>query len=339
VLAAQTERAGYISSAVTSTGERLTVGLSLEGDALFSVPATAHSHGAAAHPNGLEIAVADRRYGQSVQILSRGTGEPLANLTPENGRSFQGHCTFLNSGKTLCATEADYGSGEGWISFWDADRGYLKIGETPSGGLGAEDVVALDDVNLLVSNTGLQTSPLTALEKRNLNTMTPNLTFMTPEGEITRQVTLPNTLQQQAIRHLDVSNSGQIAFSMTGEAGDTSTPYFGLQSADGPAQIIALPADPLVRGMSENARAVFSIDGAQVAIALPDRDRVYILETQTLRLLLSWHYEGVQGIAPRFGGGFLVSGADGRLYSLQTDSVTLIRQSQSAWTGLLTALF
>lgn len=335
---AQTAKAAFVSRARTGEGEEFLVGLDVSGDELFAVAIPEGTHSAAGHPSRTDLVLIDHRHGVRARVMDRATGETLQALQAERGMHFQGYGAYAPDGSRFYTSEVSFGAGDGWIGIWDAANGYARLGKIESGGTGPEGVATLSDGSLVVAHSGVQTSPLTGTEKLNIETMEPSVTTLTPEGALLAQTILPASLAKHAIRYIDGNGAGQIAFSMNAESGDRTIPYFGLKTTDGPARLIALPADPEMRGPSEAAQVVFNVDGSQIAVVLPDRNRLHILSSDGVSLLLSWQYEGIQSAAPQPDGGFLVSGSDGRLYGLTEGSVTLIRQSRRSWIGPLTAL-
>lgn len=61
-------------------------------------------------------------------------------LTPPEGRQFNGHGAFSADGKALFTSEQRSDTSEGVIGVWDAEAGYTRYDEFPSGGIGPHDL-------------------------------------------------------------------------------------------------------------------------------------------------------------------------------------------------------
>ncbi len=215
-------RPAFLAAAQDGAGGCWLHGLGADGSSRFRLPLPARGHAAAAHPERAEAVAFARRPGHFAIVLDCATGETRARLVPPEGRMFNGHGAFTADGRWLLTSEVVGETSEGLLGVWDAEAGYARTGEVRTGGLGPHDVKRLADGNLVVANGGLRTDPD---DRTNLNvdTMEPNLTYMSADGTILEQARLARELHQNSIRHLALAPDGSVAFAMQW-AGDPALP-------------------------------------------------------------------------------------------------------------------
>jgi hypothetical protein len=205
----------YLSAGMKPNGSYVLCGLALDGSITFELPLPARGHAAAAHPTAPEAVAFARRPGTYAIVLDCSTGTAKAKLTAPTGRHFYGHGAFSADGELLFTTENDYESARGVVGIWNARGGYERLGETWSGGTGPHDIKLMPDgETLVVANGGIETHPDTGRAKLNLPTMRSNLSYLSTEGVIKAQMELGPEHQRNSIRHLAVSDNGDVAFAM-----------------------------------------------------------------------------------------------------------------------------
>jgi len=134
------------------------------------------------------------------------------------GRHFYGHGVYAPDGQTLYATENDIVNARGVIGVYDArpGRGYARIGEFDSGGIGPHDMALMPDGHTLcVANGGLQTHPDFGKTILNLATMRSSLAYFNRHtGQAlethTLEHVLPATWRHLSLRHLAVDAAGAV---------------------------------------------------------------------------------------------------------------------------------
>lgn len=216
-------RPGYLSAGTTGEQNWL-FGLSAEGQAVFRIPLPARGHAAAAHPHRPEAVAFARRPGTFAVVLDCLTGQAVAELNSPIGRHFYGHGVFSADGTILLTTENDYENAKGVISLWDASRGYRRVGEIPSHGVGPHDIQRLPETDTFaVANGGIETHPDHGREKLNLPTMRPNLSYVSLDGDLLDQLELSADQHLSSIRHLAVAGDGTVAMGMQWQGEETPT--------------------------------------------------------------------------------------------------------------------
>ena len=158
-------------------------GLAPDGQIVFRIPLPARGHAAAAHPIRPEAVGFARRPGTFALVIDCARGQIAHRLTPPEGRQFNGHGAFSADGAWLFTSEVIAETSQGRIGVWHAARGYARIDEWPSHGIGPHELRRMGDGTLVVANGGIQTDP-TDRRKLNLDTMRPNLTYLSAEGAL-----------------------------------------------------------------------------------------------------------------------------------------------------------
>ncbi|MFV2053229.1 DUF1513 domain-containing protein [Aliiroseovarius sp. YM-037] len=271
----------YLAAAREVDGKYALFGLSSVGADLFRIPLPDRGHAAAAHPTAPEAVAFARRPGSFALVIDCVRGRITHRLYAPDGRHFYGHGTFVEGGELLCTTENDIETGEGRIGFWSRSAGYERVGEISSGGIGPHDIKTLADGNtLVVANGGIRTHPNSGRDKLNLDTMRPNLSYLTIDGAIADQVELAPDLHQNSIRHLALGPNGVTAFAMQwqGDPAD-APPLLGLhRRGESPRLLSAtLPEQIAMEGYAGS----IAIDsaGETVAITSPRGGRVHLFNT------------------------------------------------------------
>ena len=132
----------FLSAAQRPDGRYALVGLRGDGTAAFEVDLPARGHAAAAHPERAEVVAFARRPGTFALVLDCVDGTVLARLSAPEGRHFYGHGAFTLDGRWLYTTENDFAAARGVIGVWDVTRGYRRVGEFASGGVGPHEIFA-----------------------------------------------------------------------------------------------------------------------------------------------------------------------------------------------------
>lgn len=312
----------YVAAAQEQDGGYALFGLSASGQDRFRVPLPGRGHAAAAHPDRPEAVAFARRPGTYALVLDCVTGAVIARLTAPDGHSFNGHGAFSLEGDTLYTSEVVADSGEGRIGLWARARGYARIGQIASGGIGPHEIRRLPGRETLVAaNGGIQTGPFDR-EKLNLPGMTPNLSYIAPDtGEIVQQIALPQAQHLASIRHLAVNDAGLVGFAMQWQGPPEEAPaLLGLHRFGDAAPVLALADAASHRMMRGYAGSVSFLErGRKIAISSPKGGRVQVFGRSG-----AFAYEilrtDVCGLAPGAGGlvmtdglGTFVNVADGKI--------------------------
>ncbi|MDX2156190.1 MAG: DUF1513 domain-containing protein [Hyphomicrobiaceae bacterium] len=265
---------------------------------------------------GRELVAFARRPGNFAVVFGDTSGASPLWFTSRPDRYFYGHGVFSADGRLLFTSENDFEAGVGRIGVRDASGGYKQIGELPAGGIGSHDLALLSDRRtLVVANGGIKTHPATPRLELNLSSMEPSLTYIDSEtGDVMEKHTVPPELHQLSIRHLAVGKGDTVIFGCQYRGPGWQTQQIvGRHRRGRPIELLTLP-DKVGLAM-RNYVASLTADpaGDTVVVAAPRGGLAVVLEVATGRLLGSYTMDSVFGVAPRAGGGFVLTSGNGQL--------------------------
>lgn len=273
----------YLATARMADGSYGLCGLTVSGAEVFRLPLPGRGHAAAAHPDRPEAVAFARRPGTFAVVIDCRTGQVGARLEAGEGRHFYGHGVFSRDGGLLFAAENDFGAGRGVIGVREVARGYAKIGELSSGGVGPHEITRLPGTDVLVvANGGIDTHPDAGRLDLEIPLMRPNLSYVGADGALLDQVELTAELRRNSIRHLSVRADGLVAFAMQwhGDAGEVPA-LLGLHRM-GQSVALLRADDPVQAAMQGYAGSVaFSADGRLVGISSPPGGQVQVFDAET----------------------------------------------------------
>ncbi len=303
----------FLAAAKRADGAYRLVGLDAAGGVAFDLPLPERGHAAAAHPSRPEAVAFARRPGTFALVIDCATGREAARLESPEGRHFYGHGAFSADGALLWAAENDYEAARGVIGVRDAARGYERIGEFPTHGVGPHDVKLMPDGALVVANGGIETHPASGRAKLNLPTMRPNLAFLGQDGALLDLVELEPDLHLASIRHLALREDGLVAFAMQWEGDETEAPaLLGLVRRGEAPRLLEAPEPYAWRMRGYAGSVAFSGDGARIAITGPRGGLALVFDAETGGFLHAVEAADICGAAPA-GAGLLFTTGDGRI--------------------------
>lgn len=320
----------YLAAAREEDGHFALFGLDAEGGVTFRVPLPARGHAGAGHPTRTEAVAFARRPGTFALVLDCGIGAARHWLAPPEGRQFNGHGVFAEGGALLLTSEQRVEDSAGMIGVWDAEAGYRRIGEYPTGGIGPHDLrLTPDGATLIVANGGIATDA-TDRTKLNVPTMRPNLTYQTVDGAILDQVELEPDLRKNSIRHLAVRNDGLVGFAMQWEGEDgAAPPLLGLHRQGQAALLAKAPLADELAMQGYAGSIAFSGDGQEIAITSPRGGRLHRFSADG-DFLGSVSRTDVCGLAAR-ADGYLASDGLGGLIAVAPNGTSPLARIDCAW--------
>jgi hypothetical protein len=300
-------------------------GLSARGESVFRIPLPARGHAAAAHPRHARAVAFARRPGHFALVIDCASGAVLHRLTPPEGQQFNGHGAYCADGTVLMTSEVVGATSEGRVGLWET-RGYARVGDVASGGIGPHDLKRLEDGRVAVANGGIATDALDR-SKLNLATMRPNLTLLSAEGAILDQVELAPEYRQNSIRHLAVAGDG-LAFALQWE-GDPAepVPLLGLWTpGTAPRLCPAAPGDDfLMQGYVGSIAATAD----RIAITSPRGGAVMVFDGQG-RPLATHRRGDICGIAAG-PAGLVATDGQGAVWACGDAGLTPLSRHATAW--------
>lgn len=179
----------------------------LKAEVLFHTPL--RLHGIYKHPTRDLIVAPARRPDTDLYVFDV-PNKSLKVITAEKGRHFYGHGQFNQDASLYFTTENAYDEERGMIGVYDVTKGFKRITEWSSGGIGPHEM-RLYKNRLVIANGGILTHPDTGRATLNMDDMAPNLTYIDiTTGKITQQFSLEKDLHHLSIRHIDVDDQGTV---------------------------------------------------------------------------------------------------------------------------------
>ena len=327
----------FISAAMKPDGSFVLCGIRADLQIGFMLPLPARGHAAAVHPIRPEAVAFARRPGTFAVIVDCVTGQQKAILRATAGRHFYGHGVFSLDGSRLYTTENDYESGQGRIGVWDTRRGYRRIDEWDSGGIGPHDIKRLPDTEtLVVANGGIDTHPDTGRTKLNIPTMQPNLAYVA-DGAVIAVATLCAEMHKNSIRHLAVDRQGQVAFGMQWQGAGRVDALVGVHRIGSAVKLMKTAAVDL-RGLRGYVGSIaFSPDGHTVAVTSPRGGVLQLYTASTRTLAQTITLPDVCGVAA-FGQTITATTGTGTLVQMNATREILRRKTDVQWDNHLIPL-
>ncbi len=332
----------FLSARATAGGGFAVSGFCPSGAPAFDLPLPGRGHAFALHPDNSIAVHFSRRPGTFALAVDLVRGRVLSAFATPPDRHFYGHGTFGPDGRLLYATENDFAAGRGVIGIYDAGKGYARIGEIPSHGIGPHEIRLLaDGTTLAVANGGIATRPDLPRVKLNLPTMRPSLCYVDRrDGALLGEIRLADRFRRLGIRHLAVGPDGRVAVAMQYEGpGSRLVPLVAVHRPrrgkradrfDRPLRLFRAPA-AVLRAMKRYCGSVcFDSGGTVVAASAPRGNLVTFWDSETGEYLSAVPVRDGSGVAPagpagRFvassgrGGAFLVDARSGAATPIRSD--------------------
>lgn len=262
----------YISCRMDASEAASVAVLTANGELLLETALPARGHDIAQRPHARQFVVFARRPGTwAVAVDTDHSSEPQV-ITARAYRHFFGHGVFSMDGRLLYASENDTKTGDGIIGIYDAAKGYARIGEFKSGGIGPHDMCLLSDGHrMVIANGGLKTLPETGREILNSDNIAPNLAVLNvSSGTIEAVVELDRAYKKLSIRHLARTSDDRVVFACQhqGDA-DELPPLIGLLGREGKTRLFDAPEEALARLNNYVGSVALDESGSVIAATSP----------------------------------------------------------------------
>jgi hypothetical protein len=304
----------YLAAAAVPGDGYWLLGLTGEGREVFRLPLPDRGHAAAAHPERPEAVAFARRPGTFALVIDCAEGREVARLETPEGRHFYGHGAFSADGALLFTTENAIAEGAGRLGVWDADDGYRRVGEAPTGGTGPHEVRLMPDGRrLAVANGGIETDPTSGRAELNLATMRSSLAYVDAgTGKVDDVLELPAELRLSSIRHLATGLDGTLAAGLQWQGSELEHPALLAVHRPGARGLATLAAEPAVQRRARNyaGSVAVSDDGRRAALTAPRGNLMLVFDLATGELAGVVESADICGVAasPR---GFACSTGEG----------------------------
>lgn len=321
----------YLAAAKEPDGSFALVGLTAQGVQTFNITLPARGHAGAAHPIKPEAIAFARRPGTFAVVIDCFSGRVMHNLAASSGLHFSGHGTYSADGQTLYTSEVENAGGAGRIGVWDTVNHYTRKHSFASGGIGPHEILRIpDSETLAIANGGIIVALDDDRSKLNLDTMAPNLSYLTPDGAVLEQLALPEALHQNSIRHLAAAPDGTVAFAMQWE-GDSAAlpPLLGLHKQGEGVRLTALPDHLAYRLKNYAASVAFDGQGNRVAMTCP-KGGVMVHFDRNARDPVFIERRDISGLSSA-NSGFVTTDGMGGLLHAQGDKLTPLSMHERNW--------
>ncbi|TDO99738.1 DUF1513 domain-containing protein [Marinomonas balearica] len=242
-----------------------------QGKMLWESKLLNRAHAPVVHPVHSIVGIIARRPGYYMDFFELTSGERLKRIAPLKDHHFYGHAIFNKTGDRLISQENHYTSGKGRIvirSWPDAE----VIAEYDSNGIGPHESVLMDENTLVIANGGLKTHPDHDRDILNLETMAPNVTYLSLDtGSVVHSVDNGKGKHQLSIRHLDVNAQGVVAlgFQYKGEKWD-EVPLVGISNLNSSSiEYLPMPEQIRLRFKQYCGSVCFDKSGQILAVSSP----------------------------------------------------------------------
>ncbi|MBJ7537588.1 DUF1513 domain-containing protein [Marinomonas transparens] len=242
-----------------------------QGDILWTMPLAARAHAPVVHPHDAIVGIVARRPGFFIDFFDASSHQLIKQIKPTKEHHFYGHALFTQDGAHLITQENHYPSGQGKIFVRQWPSGEV-LHVFNSNGIGPHESVFLNDQVLVIANGGLMTRPDADRKILNLDTMQPNVTYLSlVDGHVIHSVKHDDALHQLSIRHLDVNPQGVVAlgFQYQGELWE-QVPLIGLSSIHNDSiDYLTMPEAIRTRFKQYCGSVCFDSSGEILAISTP----------------------------------------------------------------------
>lgn len=242
-----------------------------KGEMVWSASLIDRAHAPLVHPNQSIIGIVARRPGFFIDFFDVSNNQRIKRIKPSKDHHFYGHGLFTNDGSHLITQENHYPTGQGkvFVREWPSGE---TIHSFSSNGIGPHESVFLNQQVLVIANGGLMTHPDKERDILNLDTMKPNVTYLSlDDGRILNQSAHVDDLHQLSIRHLDVNKQGIVAlgFQYQGDIRD-QVPLVGLSRIDqSHIEYLPIPENVRTRFKQYCGSVCFDKSGDVLAVSTP----------------------------------------------------------------------
>lgn len=304
VIASSIEKAGggYGAALISETGDLLT-----------TVDLPDRGHDVTFSPTNGRGVVFARQPGTFAVAFDPAGRAPPVTLNSAEGRHFFGHGAFSPDGRLIYATENDFDNAQSVVGIFDVAGGFVRIGEFPTHGIGAHEMLLTrDGTTLVVANGGIETHPDFGRAELNLATMDPSLTFLDARtGDFIGQLRLSSDLHQLSMRHLAFDATGRVWFGCQFRGAPENRPQLvGTATRDGDIRLVELPETTLLGLRNYIGSVAASRDGGRIAISSPQGNAIVILDAASGAPLMTDVLDNGCGLIAD-GAGFIASSGDG----------------------------
>ncbi len=285
-----------VSTSSDAQGNYLAVALDPNGKLISRValPARGHESLALPHKPGHALVFA-RRPDRYLLEIDFSTGQVVRQVHSQPDSHFYGHGTWSPDGKYLFSAENNFHQQRGMIVVRDGLT-YQELDRFDSGGIGPHEIKMMPDAkHLVIANGGIATHPDFHRIKLNLKDMQPNLAYLDiSNGQIAATYKPPH--HQQSLRHLDVSDTGEVVVGVQFE-GNKQQVMPLIYRHNGSEQLKPMRASEALWRQLNYYTASVLIEQGKVAVSSPRGDLVTIWDLESQELIGKLEVGDAAGLA------------------------------------------
>ncbi len=272
VMFAKSNSQNLLSCRTNQEGEHFFSVIDSDGRLALNTALPARGHGITLDPSQRFAAVFARRPGNFVWIIDLLDKQVVEKIYADNARHFYGHGLFSKDGTRLLCSENAFETGEGVIGIYDVNNNFTRLGEIKSHGIDPHEFKLLSDgETLVIANGGIRTHPDLPRIKSNLDTMRPNLAYVSVDsGHLLHKHEPETEWHQLSIRHIDISADDQVAIAMQFEGKPFLQPSLvAIQKDDQEMQFLNAPTQVQSQLRNYCGSVCFSSDGTHFVVTAP----------------------------------------------------------------------
>jgi uncharacterized protein len=313
----------YLSAAATLMGRYALVAVDGDGEIQFDLDLADRGHGLAVRAGSNEAICFGRRPGSFALVIDAAAGEVVTEIPAAPQRHFSGHGLFAPGGDLLLATENDEERHQGVIGLYDARDGYRRIGEFPTFGIGPHDLTLLPDGRTLVIANGGIDKRHDDVGDRDLADILSELVYVDWHAEkLLERVTLEPQFARLSLRHLAMSEAGDVAVAMqdSAEVPNLDWPLGFLHRPGSAPRLLALPRGGWARLRGYSGAAAVDRGAGLIALSSPRGNCIGLWDETGASLETLAIHDGCGLSATGRAGEILVSSGSGELFAVSRDA-------------------
>lgn len=322
--AKQSQREALIGCSFSGIDDYRVVVATQQGEKIRDLPLPTRGHGVAIHPQLPHAVAVARRPGQFMSVFDYLRGEQIKLTLAESSRYFYGHGVYGLDGRYLYVTEGERQTSRGIIGVYSVEQGYVKVAELTGFGIGPHEIIVKSDGTLVIGVGGVHTDGRKPL---NLDQMQPWLTYMTAQGEILEQVSLPD--HHLSIRHLAHDGDDTILCGQQYRGEPDNYPSLIAMHKPG-QQLLPLQAEPEQWARFNHYIASIAATDKWILATSPPGNCYGIWSKQSRELVELRTLPDASGVVAHQGAFYISSGA-GKVVQAAPPSGSIIKSSTIQW--------
>lgn len=291
----------------------------------FPLPARGHQVIGIKNKPGHALVFA-RRPGDFLLEVDFRHGVVTKQVQSSEGQHFFGHGVVTADNSHLLTSENDYNKGRGLVVVRDMST-LQQVDKFDSGGIGPHELRLMpDEKTIVIANGGILTHPSQPRKKLNLDTMRPNLSYLSlADGKVLASYELPN--KQLSIRHLDVADTGKVVIGLQYQ-GQKSDETQLVVSHQGEGELSPFSAPRAVWHKMNQYTASVSIDSdaKRVAVACPRGDMLTFWDLTSGEFIRSHRLSDGAGVTKGVNG-FMATNGKGQIFESNAGAKHLLSQT------------